>query len=222
YHVWEFFPPAFNCPADMQRIGHFGDGGKWICGMSIYESFKRRPLTVYSFGIAEDSSFEQEMLERTNAHIFGYDYTVDSFGPDITEVYQNRTAMKKAGIGPLDRAEDPPFYTLESLMKQNNHTYIDIIKMDIEGAEFDALEAFMNNYDGQQLPVGQILIEIHLFEGVTSVHKVTKWWERLEKFGLRPVWAEPNLLAVTYGGVFPCCTEYVFINTNDKKNILWQ
>lgn len=191
----------------MQRVGIFGDGGKWVCGMSLYESANTRPLVIYSFGIGEESSFEQEMLNRTNAHVFGYDYTVDSFGPEVTDDYQNRTTMKKAGIGPRDISGEPPFFTLQSLMKQNNHTYIDILKMDIEGAEFAALESFMDDFAGQQLPVGQVLIEIHLFQEQTTVRDFTLWWERLEEFGLRPVWAEPNLLAVTYGGVFPCCTE---------------
>ncbi|RMZ70714.1 major facilitator superfamily domain-containing 5 [Pyrenophora seminiperda CCB06] len=220
YHVWEFFPPSYNCPWDMQRVGLFGDGGKWVCGMSLYESATTRPLVVYSFGIAYESSFEQEILERTNAYIFGYDYTVDSFGPEITSDYQNRTIMKKFGIGSKDIPGDPPFFTLQSLMKQNNHSYIDILKMDIEGDELAVLTSFMDGFIGQQLPIGQVLIEIHLFQEHTTLKDFTIWWERLEEFGLRPVWAEANLLAVTYGGVLPCCTEYVFININDNKTIL--
>lgn len=30
FTVWDFFPPAFNCPHEMERVGRLGDGGKWF------------------------------------------------------------------------------------------------------------------------------------------------------------------------------------------------
>jgi len=34
YTVWDFFPPGFNCPHEVERLGALGDGGKWVCGLS--------------------------------------------------------------------------------------------------------------------------------------------------------------------------------------------
>lgn len=34
---------------------------------------------------------------------------------------------------------DPPLRTLGGIMKELGHTHIDILKMDVEGAEFDVL-----------------------------------------------------------------------------------
>ena len=91
-------------------------------------------------------------------------------------------------------------YTLRSLMSMNKHTFIDILKIDIEGWEFEALTAFVNHFvppDGPAdavLPVGQIQLELHVW-GQWSPFQVFKgWWENLERAGLRPYWTEPNLV----------------------------
>lgn len=35
-----------------------GDGGKWVCGMSLYESIPgEKPCVIYSFGVQTESSF---------------------------------------------------------------------------------------------------------------------------------------------------------------------
>jgi hypothetical protein len=47
--------------------------------------------------------------------------------------------------------------TLENIMEYNNHTFVDILKMDIEGSEFDIIESL--NY--HKVSFGQILIEFH-------------------------------------------------------------
>lgn len=47
-------------------------------------------------------------------------------------------------------------------MEMNGHDYIDILKMDVEGAEFAGLGKFMDDYEGRELPIGQFLVEVHL------------------------------------------------------------
>lgn len=44
----DFFPPAFNCPHELERIGNLGDGGKWVCGLSRIED--KPDCVIYSFG----------------------------------------------------------------------------------------------------------------------------------------------------------------------------
>lgn len=238
YTLWDFFPPTYTCPHDIQRIGRLGDGGKWVCGMSRYERLSGSDLTdpedgtvVYSFGINGESSFEAEFLERVpSARIWGYDFSVDGWGAQIPPSAKHRTFFKKIGLGSQDDTErSPPFFTLPSLMAQNNHKYIDILKIDVEGSEYVALDAMMNAFEGQGdgvLPIGQVMIELHLNGGEKGVdfEKFGKWWERLEKMGMRPSWLEINLLAVTLskGKSDPRCAEYVWVNARDKKNVLWK
>jgi hypothetical protein len=35
--VWNSFPPVFTCPHFIERIGTAADGGKWICGLELFE-----------------------------------------------------------------------------------------------------------------------------------------------------------------------------------------
>ncbi|KAI9443448.1 hypothetical protein H4582DRAFT_1924800, partial [Lactarius indigo] len=51
-------------------------------------------------------------------------------------------------------------------MELNGHTFIDILKIDIEGGEFDALTALLSARaaEGNVLPVGQLQLEIRARE----------------------------------------------------------
>ncbi|PBP28532.1 hypothetical protein BUE80_DR000531 [Diplocarpon rosae] len=239
YTLWDFFPATWTCPHDIQRVGRLGDGGKWVCGMSLYENkpyvavsnpkLPSRPSTIiYSFGVNDESTFEAEMLARIpSAQIYAYDYSVERIGSQIPPSHSARVHFQKLGLGGVDETKKiPQFFTLASLMAQNQHEYIDILKIDIEGSEYQALDAFMDACDKTGImPVGQVMIELHLMDDQhVNFERFTTWWERLEGFGMRPAWLEVNLLAVTLNDrkTDPRCVEYVWVNTQDEKSILLQ
>jgi hypothetical protein len=105
---------------------------------------------------------------------------------------------------------------------------MDILKIDIEGSEYAVFDAFMDSFEAagaSTLPIGQVMIELHIMGGPDlDFERFSKWWERLESFGMRPTWLEVNLLAVTLGQgkTDPRCVEYVWINSKDERNILLQ
>ena len=72
------------------------------------------------------------------------------------------------------------------------HKFVDILKVDIEGAEYTALESFIKAYKdkNQPLPFGQLLIELHVWGEWDNFEKFLGWWEMLEEAGLRPFWTE--------------------------------
>lgn len=113
-------------------------------------------------------------------------------------------------------------------MKENKHEYIDILKIDIEGAEYEALDSFMEfceRENGGVMPVGQVMIELHLVDDRNvGFERFMKWWERAEALGMRPVLLEVNLLAVTLGEskTDPRCVEYVWVNARDERSVLLQ
>lgn len=72
---------SFMCPHDIQRVGPLSDGGKWLCGMSLYEEHPRAKCVIYSFGVNYETRFEGEMLDRTDCEIFAYDASVTAMGP---------------------------------------------------------------------------------------------------------------------------------------------
>lgn len=224
YSVWDFVPASWSCPFEVERIGRMGDGGKWVCGMSRYEK-NQRPLIIYSFGVQNESSFEQEMLERTNCFIWGYDFSVEAFGPALVEPYRSRTKFLQAGInGQTDTVRNPPYYNIQDLMAKNGHTYIDILKIDIEFFEFSTLTSLIKFTRNGEFPIGQMLLEIHLFgHQDSSLPVFIDWWESLEQVGMRATWTEPNLLAVTMkledGN--PRLAEYSLVNVMSKSNKLF-
>ena len=105
-----------------------------------------------------------------------------------------------------------PFFSIRetdfSLFSLEGHEFIDILKIDIEGGEFDALTSFITSYADGDLPIGQLQLEIHTWNGRERFADFVKWWESLETAGLRPFWTEPNLVYLNiYRGSGPTLTE---------------
>jgi hypothetical protein len=214
YNVWDFARPSFYCPHDLERVGTLGDGGKIVCGMTRYERECPGPasdtnlaqeLIVYSFGVSGDSSFEAALLQSTNSRIWGYDYSVDSWAKEVSRdnpfAHFNKVAIDKV----TDRNRNPLASTIRDLMKANGHSYVDLVKMDIEGAEFDALTSLIESVREEQgaggnatLPFGQLLVEIHFMDAPPGfavpgdLDSWMQWWSSLEEMGLRPVNNEDN------------------------------
>jgi hypothetical protein len=87
------------------------------------------------------------------------------------------------------KIEISPFYL--------GHTFIDILKIDNEGAEFDALAAFLKAFaDADVLPIGQLQLEIHASGHRADFKYFNRWWSALEEAGLRPFYSEPNLVSI--------------------------
>ncbi|KAF9875429.1 hypothetical protein CkaCkLH20_07249 [Colletotrichum karsti] len=196
YTLWDLFPATYTCPWDLQRVGKLGDGGKWICGMSKYENPRppaRPPLRVYSFGVGGDSSFEDDFLNRSSAaEVWGFDDTVDGWGQGLGARYPDRTHFFKtavAGYDFYDEGDRTEFLSVKSIMKKLGHDYVDLVKMDIEGDEFPALEAFLEEFReaGREVPVGQLVVEIHVPEKGPRISQFAEWWGRIEGIGMRPV-----------------------------------
>jgi Methyltransferase domain len=86
--IWDLFPASFTCPWDIERVGIMGDGGKWICGMSKYvaegERSHGRQINILSFGVADESTFETELLERIpTAKVWAWDFSVTKVSDSI-------------------------------------------------------------------------------------------------------------------------------------------
>ena len=93
------------------------------------------------------------------------------------------------------------FLSLKKQKHPSGHTFIDILKIDIVGGEFDALTAFLDQRarDGLELlPIGQLQIEIHAREGHERFDYFARWWESLKVAGLRPFWTELNMVYVNF------------------------
>ncbi|KZV62012.1 hypothetical protein PENSPDRAFT_658464 [Peniophora sp. CONT] len=194
--------------------------------MELLESAPK--CVIYSIGVNDDSSFEAELLRRApHCEVWGYDFSVSSWGPEITEDKDlaPRAHFHKWGLGGKDEHElgQPAMYTLKTLMEKNGHDFIDLFKIDIEGAEFDALKSLMSSLEREgadSVPFGQMQLEIHAWAPHDGFTYFMNWWESLERFGLRPFSFEPNLVYVSALGGRPECVEYSFINVKGNHSLI--
>ncbi|EUC53740.1 methyltransferase FkbM domain protein [Rhizoctonia solani AG-3 Rhs1AP] len=214
----------FDCPYETTRLGTMGDGGKWICGLS--RLMEKPNCVVYSAGISTDSSFEADILRKTQCQVLGFDFSVDKFGPEIENFasLKARTKFYKYAIsGKDDYRASPPRWTLRTLMERHGHAFIDILKIDIEGAEFEVLAETIKYYVDNELPLpfGQLQLEIH--SGNVSFEKFLKWWEALEAAGLRPFHTEVRLKSELLLKTLlssPPFSEYSFLNVRASHEVV--
>ncbi|KAJ7888276.1 methyltransferase domain-containing protein [Mycena leptocephala] len=232
-HTLGFIRPAFSCPFPVYRVGTMGDGGKWICGLE--RATHHRNCVIYSMGVERQSSFEQEVLRQSpDCQVYGFDYSVSQWGPELlADIEVNgRAHFFPYKIGAVDNHDvTPKEYSLQGIMKELGHDFIDIWKIDIEGSEFSALTAVIESFKGKPLPFGQMQIEIHLNFAPTHpdlvlvididrVGTFDKWWTMLEDAGLRPFWTELNLLDVNVIRRGPFVGEWSFINIRGKHPLI--
>jgi FkbM family methyltransferase len=156
-----------------------GYGGFFVCPDFIDTS-----SIVYSFGIGEDISFDMELITRFNCTVFGFDPTPKSVNWIQNQELPENFKFFEYGIGrktkmqtfylpknpdhvsgsliahnnvAQDQAVQVQMKSFEDIIIQLGHSHIDILKMDIEGAEYDVLENILN----AGIDINQILIEFH-------------------------------------------------------------
>ncbi|SCY43728.1 FkbM family methyltransferase [Desulfoluna spongiiphila] len=144
---------------------------------------------VYSFGVGEDASFDTALIEKYNLTVHAFDPTPKSIDWVKRQDFSDKFAMYNYGIAAFDGnvsfnpPENPehvshtildrpststeaitvPVKKLSTIMQELGHSHIDILKMDIEGAEYNVIKDICKS---DIRPV-QLLVEFHhRFEGV--------------------------------------------------------
>lgn len=177
-----------------------GKEDKW----TIFAPGLNQPV-VYAGGVGKNISFELELLQLYKASVFLFDpsdtgiKTMSKVGPrenlnfipvaltnadgyvklflpvDPTEGSYTKSVHKS---GHLDAIEFP-CRSIPSLMKELGHTKIDILKLDIEGAEYEVLKDVLDH----NIAVDQVCVEFHdSFDSIPSraTHQMIR---RLKKEG---------------------------------------
>ena len=128
------------------RVGNTDDGG-----YVMMDDFHRGGI-AYSFGISQDVTWDCDMAER-GYDVFMYDHTIDALP-------EERPAFHFFRKGIAGKAVPPNLDTLAHYVAQNHHAGKKhmILKMDVEGAEWDSLLAcsddLLRSFD-------QIVLELH-------------------------------------------------------------
>lgn len=166
----------------------YKDGWKFTCGLAHIQS----PCVMYSLGSAGNMAFEAAVLKEQpgcEVHIFDKDnFGLEKWFPD--EGVRKHVTFHRAFITAKgeNAQADPPLRTLGGIMKELGHTHIDILKMDVEGAEFDVLS-------GNLPSIGQLLVEVHLTtkgDSATQLQAYDALMNSCESHGLRLFHKEVN------------------------------
>ncbi|MCQ2974273.1 MAG: FkbM family methyltransferase [Bacteroidales bacterium] len=158
--------------------------GNEYAGFFINPNLLNQDSIVYSFGIGTDISFDQEIISKHNAKVFGFDPTpksinwikqqnindnfsfydfgisnktekVNFFLPKNSN-YVSGSMVQQSNVN-TDNYVEVNMKTLSDIMKELKHTHIDVLKIDIEGSEYAVIENIIES----KIDITQLLIEFH-------------------------------------------------------------
>lgn len=137
---------------------------------------------VYSFGIGEDISWDEALIKQNNVTVHGFDPTpraiefaknknidkfvihqigiassngfMDFFSPKNPNHVSHSLVAKNNNS---DEAIKVKVETIDAIMDELGHKNIDILKMDIEGSEYEVIADMLN----KNIYPDQLLIEFH-------------------------------------------------------------
>lgn len=189
------------------RLGA-GDGEWCIAG----DETPKNPV-VYSFGVGRDISWDLAMVENFHARVFAFDPTPISREWLKDQELPSGFVFDPTGIGDYDgtatfslpvthgtsfslnhktdskRKVECSVATFETLARRHGHTSIDILKMDIEGAEYDVLSSILTSH----VRIDQILIEFHhRLMGTDGLSQTRRALELLKQAGYNLFYRSPR------------------------------
>ena len=163
---------------ECEKIWSGNEGASWcVCP----EGLSPRSV-VYSLGVGEDISFDLALIERFGLQVHAFDPTPRSIEWLETQTVPPEFVFHACGVAGFDgscaflppenpthvshsivtRASSRPaievsVHRLGTVMKMLGHEHIDLLKMDIEGAEYEVLADMLTC----GFLVKQLLVEFH-------------------------------------------------------------
>lgn len=158
-------------------------------GWDVIPSLLNSDSNVLSFGVGEDISFDLGLIERFNLAVHAFDPTPRSIAWVEKQDLPGQFFMHRYGIAAFDgdvvfyppqndehvsysilgqmsptaEALSAPVKRLDTILSELGFERIDLLKMDIEGAEYDVVDDLRH----MKIQPRQILIEFHhRFPGV--------------------------------------------------------
>lgn len=170
-------------------------GGWSFCPTDLCSS-----SVIYSMGIGEDISFDLALIESHQCSVYAFDPTPRSiewiekqtlpekfkwfgfgiahhdgevsFFPPANQNYVSHTILNN------QPSRSTPITVqvkrLSTIMNEMGHQEIDMLKMDIEGAEYETIKDFLS----EDLKIHQILVEFHHFFSNVGL------WKTIEAVGM--------------------------------------
>jgi FkbM family methyltransferase len=163
--------------------------------------------TIYSFGLGNDVSFDLELIQRFGCKVHGFDpsppvaqwigaqnlpanYVFHDYGLGTSDGEISFFAPSaRSGMFSTSNQHRHvstteirlPVRTLSTITAALRSSCIDVLKMDIEGAEYDLLPAIVQC----PVPIRQLLIEFHHRAGIGSLKDTVSGVQQLRSVGFQ-------------------------------------
>lgn len=187
------------------RLGS-GYGGWEVVAAPSAKAPLGRDSIVYSVGVGEDVSFDLALIGRFGSTVHAFDPTPRSIDWVRGQELDTRFVLHEYGLADFDgnatfhapsdpghvshtllerpsggRSIEVPMRTLRTIMRDLGHDRIDLLKMDIEGAEYGVIADLARS----SIRPTQLLVEFHhRFPGV-GPHRTAEAIRTLRSIGYR-------------------------------------
>jgi len=185
------------------------EGASWcVCPSMLSETG-----IVYSFGVGEDISFDLELIRRFGLRVHAFDPTPRSIEWVRSQTLPREFVFHPWGVAdtdgkrkfaaPLNPAHvshtilqrNTPWPSIEvsvqrlqTILRSLGHEEVHVLKMDIEGAEYEVLE----NMLASGIQVSQLLVEFHHRWPEVGVEKTRRALRELNLAGYRIFHVSPS------------------------------
>ncbi len=188
------------------KVPAIKDGGWWFTPEGLTDD-----SIVYSLGVGDDIDFDLAVIEKYGVEVHAFDPTPSSIdmldATDLPQQFAFHPWAVSASDGSLslyphlrkdgtksdimytmiaeketiDDAIEVPAYSLSTISEKLGHDRIDLMKMDIEGAEYEVLDGLLSS----SIKPTQLLVEFHhRFPGI-GLEKTADIIERLRGAGYK-------------------------------------
>jgi len=190
------------------------------CNWNFYPGALNSDSIIYCGGVGKDISFEHSLVQKFGCRIVLFDPSptgLATMALPVNQIPQFKFApvglagsCKVLKLAPPRWKEEGSWFKatgqsdvievpcedLTTLMQRNGHKHIDLLKIDIEGAEYEVIDDLLK----KRLPVRQVLVEFHhgILPGYSrsdSIRSIVKMvcagYKLLDQYGTNHVFYRP-------------------------------
>lgn len=176
--------------------------------------------TIYSFGVGDNVAWDLEMIRRFGVSVHAFDPTPASIAWVKRQKLPGQFVFHDCGIsnfdGTLDfypprkagnthysqeqRADGKPATVrgrvncLTTIMRRLGHRHLDVLKLDVEGSEFETIPDIIES----GISIDQLLVEIHYHFRSRSFTAGLALIDQLKTYGMQCIHVSPRGLEFSF------------------------
>jgi len=170
--IFQPIPRNLACPVSFERYGSKGVGeAKFLCGVN-YSNSRHQKCLVMSLGSDGDFTFEEALVQSTDCWVRTFDCTGAERGMDFQSMKPRTERIKfyDLCIAKLNYEKDKKRFVTASELLNGAPERVSLLKMDIEGYEFEVISELLLQTATERLPL-QIAVEVHYGSQMPEL-----WW----------------------------------------------